>query len=187
MANVAESTRVNRVPSPPYMEYYLAEQAFAGAIPAGEATPLRIRLRSAFEPPAMLSWWGITRDTVHLAEALRVADSLLRAKPGWRFAAYLRASALANIALARADTAEALKRFLGLPDALCRNMCLTDGLVRVRLLEARAEVREAAEQLSVDPHERDELQQGLLSEVFWILERARVNDRLGNRDQETPA
>jgi len=187
MANVAESARVNRVPLPPMMEYYLAEQAFADAIPAGDATPLRLRLRLGFEPPAMLSWWGITRDTVHLMETVRAADSVLRAKPDWRFGAYLRASALANMALARADTAEALKRFLGLPDALCRNVCLADALVRVRLLEARGEVREAAEQLSVDPHERDELQQGLLSEVFWILERARVNDRLGNRDQEIPA
>src|SRR3989454_1056778 len=187
MANVAESARVNRVPLPPMMEYYLAEQAFADAIPAGDATPLRLRLRLGFEPPAMLSWWGTTRDTLHLMETVRAADSVLRAKPDWRFGAYLRASALANMALARADTAEALKRFLGLPDALCRNVCLADALVRVRLLEARGEVREAAEQLSVDPHERDELQQGLLSEVFWILERARVNDRLGNRDQEIPA
>ena len=187
MANVAESARVNRVPLPPMLEYYLAEQAFAGAIPAHDATPLRIRLKLGSEPPAMLSWWGITRDTVHLTEALRAADSVLRVKPDWRFGAYLRASALANIALARADTAEALKRFLGLPDALCRNVCLTDALVRVRLLEARGQVREAAEQLSAEPHERYELMQGLLSEVFWILERARVNDRLGNRDQEIPA
>jgi len=187
MASEAESARVNRVPLPPMMEYYLAEQAFAGAIPAHDATPLRIRLKLGFEPPAMLSWWGITRDTVHLTEALRAADSVLRVKPDWRFGAYLRASALANMALARADTAEALKRFLGLPDALCRNVCLADALVLVRLLEARRQLRAAAEQLSAEPPERDELQEGLLSEVFWILERARVNDRLGNRDQEIPA
>jgi len=189
MANEAESARVNRVPLSPEMAYYLAEQAFAGAIPAGDATRLRVRLGWGPEPPAMamLSWWGITRDTVHLMEALRAADSVLRVKPDWRFGAYLRASALANMALARADTAEALKRFLALPDALCRNMCLPDALVRVRLLEARGQVRGAAERLSVEPHERDELIEGPLSEVFWILERARVNDRLANRDQEIPA
>jgi len=190
MANEAESTRVNRVPLPPDMEYDLAELAFAGAIPADDANRLRIPRSGfgpGFGPPAMLSWWGITRDTVHLTEALRAADSVLRVKPDWRFGAYLRASALANMALARADTAEALKRFLGLPDALCRNVCLADALVLVRLLEARRQLRAAAEQLSVEPPERDELPEGLLSEVFWILERARVNDRLGNRDQEIPA
>src|SRR5438445_4767214 len=166
-----------------------AELGFAGAIPADDANRLRIPRSGfgpGFGPPAMLSWWGITRDTVHLTEALRAADSISRTKPSWRFAAYLRASALANMALARADTGEALKRFLGLPDALSRNMCLADALVRVRLLEARG-LREAAEQLSAEPPERDELQEGLLSEVFWILERARVSDRLGNRGREIPA
>ncbi len=81
-----------------------------------------------------------------------------------------------SITLARGDTSDALNRFLALPDSLCP-FCDDQRLISAQLLEARGREREAASSLDREiGHSPPSFW-----EPFWALERARVNDRLGNR------
>lgn len=83
-------------------------------------------------------------------------------------------AAAAYHALARGDSAEALRRFLALPDSGC--YCRFHRLVRAQLLAAARRDREALALL-----ERvygQEQAPPMPSEVLWVLERARVAERL---------
>jgi hypothetical protein len=93
------------------------------------------------------------------------------------WALYGAASGQAYIALARHDTADALRRFAGLPDSVCP--CLLDRIVTSQLLQAHNRHSEAAAVLEsswpidwLDP-----------AEGLWRLERARVAERLGQHDK----
>jgi len=91
----------------------------------------------------------------------------------WRLSA---AAARGYLALARGDTSDALDRFLALPDSLCP-YCEDQRLISAQLLEARGREREAASLLDREiGHSPPSFW-----EPFWALERARVNERLGNR------
>ena len=90
-------------------------------------------------------------------------------------ATYSAAAAGAYLALARADTAGALRRVSALPDSLCE-LCAAPRLVHARLLASRGRLREAsailADRPTVLPSAID---------VLWALERARVAERLGGQ------
>ena len=93
------------------------------------------------------------------------------------WALYGAASGQAYVALARHDTTDALRQFVGLPDSVCP--CLLDRIVTAQLLQAHGKGSEAAAVLErswpmdwLDP-----------AEGLWRLERARVADGLGEPDK----
>ena len=140
------------------------------------------------DTPLALPWWTTRKDTLALLAFLRRADETERPAPGrgraelwkyhnplldWRYSA---AAARGYLALARGDTSDALNRFLALPDSLCP-FCDDQRLISAQLLEARGREREAASSLDREiGHSPPSFW-----EPFWALERARVNERLGNR------
>jgi serine/threonine-protein kinase len=141
------------------------------------------------QTPLALPWWTSRKDTLALLAFLRRADEIERPTPGrgkaelwkhhnpwldWRYSA---AAARGYLALARGDTGEALHRFVALPDSLCPGCEDYQRLATAQLLEARGREREAASMLDreIGPSPPS------LSDPFWALERARVNERLGNR------
>jgi tetratricopeptide (TPR) repeat protein len=129
-------------------------------------------------PMAMgaVALWAGAGDTAPLARYLRVADSLAGrpdAPPGIRLEP---ARVGAFLALARRDSAEALRRFLAMPDSLYG----TD-----------VDVRFARSNLLVAAH-RDDEALASLENPYWdfamvlnplrLLQRGRVAERLGRRD-----
>jgi len=91
-------------------------------------------------------------------------------------------AARAFLALARRDTAEALKRLAALPDSLCIFCSYLPRLAYVQLLEARRRDREAALLL-----ERPSTFYMAPTWGLWQLLRGRVNERLGDRDKAIDA
>jgi len=94
---------------------------------------------------------------------------------------YVIAATRAFLALARGDSAEALRLFDARPDTACFGTCVIDDLVHVQLLAARGRPADAAARL-----ERPLVgfSPGIMPvEVLRALERGRVNERLGNRDR----
>lgn len=76
-----------------------------------------------------------------------------------------------------------MTRFLSLPDSLC-HVCPGERFTRIQLLEAAGRDAEAARRLHADAIAQQLLGVGRL---LWVLERARVNDRLGNTAEATEA
>ncbi len=129
-----------------------------------------------------LEWWAESGDTGSIRAFTRRIDSWIdsSANPGQRILLrFAAASASAYLAVARHDTADALRRFALVPDSLCFG-CYLERLTRTRLLALKGQNEEAARLLDERAHTRAEI---LPSEVSWALERARVNERLGNREK----
>jgi serine/threonine-protein kinase len=122
-----------------------------------------------------LPWWAAVRDTASLAAFGRAMDTLARSsnastRPWLRYGS---GSARAYIALVRRDTTEALRRFLALPDTVCP--CTYDQIVTTQLLAARGRYAEAAAIL--------DRQMPVVAAGLWDLQRARVLERLGRREE----
>jgi len=93
---------------------------------------------------------------------------------------YLASASHAFLALARGDSAEALRLFDALPDTACFGACVIDDLVHVQLLAARGRFADAKARLERPPVG---FSPGLLPiEVLRALERGRVYERLGDRE-----
>jgi len=172
---------------------YLAEVGFMNALPR-EADEIVGRVLQRATGPHLdflrpiVSWRGTRGDTLVLRRFVHWADSTLRhGTTAQRTAAYVLVSTSAYLALARHDTAEALRWFGTLPEPLCRNVCTLDPVARVRLLMATGDLRRAAQQLASDLPGAYELIFPRPSEVLWAFERGRVNERLGNREQSRAA
>jgi serine/threonine-protein kinase len=132
-----------------------------------------------------LPWWLARRDTVSLSRlATRAEEAARRAKaPREAMGARLIGSvAAAYLALARGDSVEALRRLEAAPDTLCLadggSICGHAKLTLAGLFAARGENRRAADLL--DTWRWDV---GGPSFVFATLERGRLAERLGERDQ----
>src|SRR2546422_2053179 len=132
-----------------------------------------------------LPWWAGRRDTIALHAFVRRSDSLTNAtrrNPELRmWAAYGAASGRAYLALAQADSAGALQRFATLPDSVCP--CLLDRITTAWLLGARQRAAEAATLLKLV--ERSDTWDP--AEGLWWVERGRVAERLGERQQALQA
>jgi hypothetical protein len=163
-----------------------AELALLGTIPADTARAAFaawLRRPSLDLPELALPWWAAVGDTASLHAYARRADSAARAGHEPLILGrhrYRAEAARAYGALARRDSAEALRRLMRLPDSLCYR-CWFAPLTRVELLTRRGRDAEAATLLrrtlwSKKAHTR------LLSEVFWALQRGRVAERLGDRE-----
>src|SRR2546422_4677135 len=129
-----------------------------------------------------LGLWAETGDTASIQELARRIDSGIRlaTNPGGKsFLRYGAAAAQAFLALARHDTSDALRRLAAAPDSLCPH-CFLGHLAHAHLLSAKGQDRDAARLLDQRVPGPDDLSP---SEVAWTLERARVNERLGNRDK----
>jgi tetratricopeptide (TPR) repeat protein len=127
------------------------------------------------------------RDTAGLVRLTRMVDAMRQrplpptAPPIARDVfGYLAAAGHAFLALARGDSAEALRLFDALPDTACFGACMIDDLVHVQLLAARGRYADAKARLERPPVG---FSPGLLPvEVLRGLERGRVYERLGDRE-----
>jgi serine/threonine-protein kinase len=131
-----------------------------------------------------LSWWNARRDTVSLQMYLEGAERNERKQAGGEFSpsATVHASAArANLALARRDTAAALRAYEPML-ATSPGPWWAEGqrLVAAQLLEARGQIRKAANLLYAAPAMEGEVGPQL-SDVMWLLERGRVAEQLGDR------
>ena len=154
-----------------------AEAAFLRAVPADSAG--RSFDRWLTEPAlarrvsVAAVYWSLGGDTARFRRAVQLAaagklpafpPALL---PGWH-------------ALARGDTTAAIAA-LTIPDSACASWCWEARLPLAFLLSARKRDREAAAILDQDFLAWPSLK------VMWILERARVNERLGVRPKAIDA
>ncbi|HEU5260093.1 MAG TPA: protein kinase [Gemmatimonadales bacterium] len=167
---------------------FLAQLILLGAIPQDSADRLTREWTSRpgegmlVAPPLLAA----RRDTAALVGVVRAMDEARRqplpptAPPVARdFIGYLTTASRAYLALARADSAQALRLFEALPDSACYGACGIDGLVHAQLLVARGRAADAARLL-----ERPQVGHAPLLpvKVLRALERGRVHERLGNRD-----
>jgi eukaryotic-like serine/threonine-protein kinase len=172
-----EVGRVDRIDGffNPFMEL-----AVIGGIP--EDTVAAVLRRAAeqggFGEHRALPWWAARHDTSSLKSYVRRADSAARVgkNPLARsFAGYLRDAAGSYLALARFDSATALKGLTALADSAClANQCFFQKLTQARLYAARKQDREAAQVLD------NWLETGKLSPLFTLgtLERGHLAERL---------
>ena len=130
-----------------------------------------------------LPWMSGQRDTAGLLDVHRRMEGITRTHPrdgeGVR-AAYIGQAATAYLTLARGDSAEALSRFLSLPDSLCI-VCFLDRLKKAELLIRARRAREADSILR--PELPTATTSPFASEILWELLRARAADQLGARDR----
>jgi hypothetical protein len=128
---------------------------------------------------ATLPWWAARRDIAAIRRLQRKSDSLAQSsteRPLRARAAYTSEAALAYLTLLRGDTAAAIRQFEALPDTLCP-FCYSQRLTLAQLLSAKGEDRKAFQMM--DGYLLELLAPG---EILWTLERARVAERLGERD-----
>jgi DNA-binding SARP family transcriptional activator len=126
-----------------------------------------------------LAWWAERRDTVALGSFVRrPGQTPVASEESPRTWRWMAEAAAAYYALALGDSAQALARFLALPDSGC--YCRIHRLVRVRLLAAAGRDREALALLRQVYGQ--EQAPPMPSEVFWVLERARVAERVRELD-----
>jgi serine/threonine-protein kinase len=154
--------------------------ALLSASPPDSAGPVIRRWLQRPDPIIVaLLWWAARRDSAAIGELQRRSDSVVRSKAGGVLrdrAVYASQAALGYLTLLRGDTAGAIRRFETLPDSLC-TYCYFPRFTLAQLLSSRREDRKAAQLL--DRVLTDAL---FPSEVLWTLERARVAERLGNRE-----
>jgi eukaryotic-like serine/threonine-protein kinase len=175
--HLGEWRRVAHSPAP----QMFSEAALLGGVPADSAAAaFRTRLSGPVGPLMVMAfpWWTLRRDTTSLRIAATRADSMAQS-PGSsnpQLGIYVAAAAEAYLALARGDSALALRRFLALPHAKCP-ACQLDRLTAAQLLVERKLDREAWPLLqSAFPSA------ALPSAVLWALLRGRVAERIGERE-----
>jgi eukaryotic-like serine/threonine-protein kinase len=135
-----------------------------------------------------LPWWADRHDTSAIASVERWAETGLHNPPvpippiGKEVLGYVARSSRAYFALARGDTAVALRLFDALPDTACFGLCDLDHLVRIKVLAAQGRYRDAAQRLEATPGIASPGVANSPTRVLWELERGRVHERLGHRD-----
>jgi serine/threonine-protein kinase len=128
----------------------------------------------------LLPWWTAQRDSTSLRELGRRSNSLAHSakdEVDRNMATYVSQAVPAYLALVRRDTATAVRRLEALPDSLCA-ICYFERLTLAQLLSARHEDAKAARLL-----DRQLVDIYAPSEILWTLERARVAERLGEREK----
>ncbi len=133
-----------------------------------------------------LPWWAERRDTLSILRALARWDSLAADADAETAArsSYLIDVAESYLALARADTAQALRLFERVRIYPCV-FCYQEQFTRARLLLATGQDREAVQLLDHMPFRRD--QAPPIEAVAISLERGRVHERLGDWDDAIEA
>jgi hypothetical protein len=158
----------------------VAARTFGRALEPGTAWPLTYLVT----PRQMrgLPWWLARGDTVSLARfALRANQETARQAnaTGKLRGRYLHAAATAYLALARADSARALRLFRSIPDTLCIvNICYYEKLIQARLLAAEGQAQQAGAVLDQWVWKAE----GPLF-VLGRLEQGRIAEKLGERQK----
>jgi len=158
--------------------------ALLGAFPEDTVRTLYARwLESGYGPATYVAarWWADRGDTTSLARVVQQFEELRRHEPApgppnpavleWGIEV-----SSAYLALARGDTTNALRRFGALREWPTVPRAYQEPLTYAQLLAATGQDEAAAAALANVPDV------GLApgpAEVVWVLERARVNDRLG--------
>jgi hypothetical protein len=157
-----------------------------GAIPAPLARA-ELRAPLAWLPrvadPRLYVWWAADGDTAAIAAYVRVYDSVSARAPTPEWAATWRQSAAggrAFLALARRDTADALRRLDATHDSTTTSCWYTSRGTLVQLLLATHRDRDAASRLTRLWPGASNCHDGV-DDVLWTLARARAADRLGRR------
>jgi len=99
----------------------------------------------------------------------------------WR---YVQLSTRPYMALAHHDTSAAIEGLLSLPDSVCYLDCFFERLQLGLLLASRQRDREAAALLDWEPYPPWAAEP---IGTLWALQRARVNERLGNKEKAITA
>jgi hypothetical protein len=164
---------------------FTASLVMMGALPEGDAARYFGALgRGAVDRPTglvlALPWWSERGDTLSLRSTAERAEAAVgaaaRGSPA-RYARYLAGAARGYLALARRDSAGALERLLSLDPTDCMfPFCPYEPLQAAMLLGRRNRYPEAWTILDDVPNLYNPLA------VRWRLERARVAERLGRRD-----
>jgi len=127
-----------------------------------------------------LPLWAARGDSVTVRGIARTADSVARTattEVNRGIVRYAALAAPAYLALIRRDTSAAIRVLEALPDSLCA-MCYVQRMTLGHLLAARKQDQEAAKLL-----DRWLIDIALPSTVLWTLDRARVAERLGEREK----
>ncbi len=169
-----------------------SELVRSGAVPATVAEAVfadAVRNRQlSLSYFGMVSWWVTTGDTASISRAIALFNSLIASdtlSPSDLNWANLNAKrAAAFMSLARRDTLEALRRLTALPVSRGNLGGFYERLTRAELLVTLGRDREAAEIL--DQNLWAPGFSGIPTLVLWALERARVNERLGNAERAIP-
>ena len=167
----------------------LTQSALVGAIPRDSATRLA---RSWVDAPGDGLFFAVpllaaARDTAGILKALRKVEAVRQHPPpnlppvAKEFFGYMLVAQRAYLALARGDSAEALRLFDARPDTAAFGVNQIDDLAHAQLLEARGRPADAAALLERPPVG---FNPGVsVIEILRALERGRVNERLGNRER----
>ena len=167
----------------------LTQYALVGAISRDSATRLA---RSWVNAPGdgllfAVPLLAAARDTATILVAIRKVEAVRQRPPpnlppvAKDLFGYLLVSQRAYLALARGDSAEALRLFDAAPDTAAFGGNSIDDLVHAQLLAARGRPAEAAALLERPPVG---FNPGVsVIEILRALERGRVNERLGNRER----
>jgi serine/threonine-protein kinase len=165
----------------------LAATTFGRAFEPGKAWPM-----SGSYPARQLRglpWWLARRDTASMARFALRAGQEAQTQPSARGklrGRYLHGAATAYLALARADSAEALRLFQANPDTLClENACYYEKLTEARLLHALGQARQAEAMLDRWVWTGGGHYLAPLGPLFVIgvLERGRIAEGLGERQK----
>jgi serine/threonine-protein kinase len=161
-----------------------AEAARLNVVPRDSAAALFeswLRDRSIFGIYYALGWWARQRDTTSLDRAADVWDSVLVASPPADSGgpSYVLRATAGYRSLAAGDTAQAAATLAALPVLPFCGTCYSEHLLAAQLLSASGEDAQAVDVLSDMPSALAYWDRS--GAVAWALERARVNDRLGNR------
>jgi serine/threonine-protein kinase len=185
----ARRGHIREVMREPGLAFLTAQVALVGAISRDSAASLaRTWVKTPNEALLYAApLLAAARDTATLARAAQRIDSI-RQRPlppkvppiGRDFFGYIVAAGHAYLALARGDTAEALRLFDARPDTACFGACAIDDFVHIRLLVARGRYADAAARLERPLVGSPSF---LPIDILRALERGRVNERLGNRDR----
>jgi serine/threonine-protein kinase len=159
----------------------LPQLALLGAIPPDSADALLGGIASEGKLGGMmltLRWWAERGDTTRLRRMVARVDTTTVPPELEQYRRMIRAAVDAHLELARRDTAAAVRELDIVPDSICSmDACFAVWYTKAQLLSAVGRDRDAMrilqhEYTNVDP-----------TRTLWRYERAKVAERLGERDQ----
>jgi eukaryotic-like serine/threonine-protein kinase len=169
-----------------------SEAALLGLVPRERAKArFDSWLGSHYDAALALAWFGAQKDSVALRRFVHLADSAARAArstPDSFWSPPLAAFGRAHLALARRDTAAALRLYdslLAVPTPFPW-WCQSDRLLAARFLAEHGRLKEAARTLNDPPTLEGEIMPRP-SDVLWYLERGRVAEQLDDRHRALEA